>query len=157
MTQTAFAWPSSVFVFVNAFCMSMISTTTGSTIYGRKGVAVELETCLSALYWRTEGGTARGLWRAPAYSEEGDPRWRAWWDAMPREDLRLIAETVKRFLDSSGDRSVIGDRESLMGAVERVKAHSDLRPDRIDRREINRRLQQYACGDRGWLFCDRIG
>ena len=33
--------------------------------------------------------------------EEGDPRWRAWWDAMPREDLRLIAETVKRFLDSS--------------------------------------------------------
>ena len=89
--------------------------------------------------------------------EEGDPRWRAWWDAMPREDLRLIAETVKRFLDSSGDRSVIGDRESLMAAVERVKAHSDLRPDRIDRREINRRLQQYARGDREWLFCDRIG
>jgi hypothetical protein len=84
-------------------------------------------------------------------------RWRAWWDAMPREDLRLIAETVKRFLDSSGDRSVIGDRERLMGAVERVKAHSDLRPDRIDRREINRRLQQYARGDREWLFCDRIG
>jgi hypothetical protein len=43
-----------------------------------------------------------------------DPCWRAWWDAMPREDLRLIAETVKRFLDSSGDRSVIGDRESLI-------------------------------------------
>jgi hypothetical protein len=61
---------------------------------------------------------------ARAYSEEGDPRWRAWWDAMPREDLRLIAETLKRFLDSSGDRSVIGDRGSLMGAVERVKAHS---------------------------------
>jgi len=63
---------------------------------------------------------------------------------MPREDQRLIAETVKRFLDSSGDRFVIGDRESLMAAVERVKAHSNLRPDRIDRREINRRLQQYA-------------
>ena len=94
---------------------------------------------------------------ARAYREDGDPRWRAWWDAMPREDLRLIGETVKRFLDSSGDRSVIGDRESLMAAVERVKAHSDLRPDRIDRREINRRLQQYARGDREWLFCDRIG
>jgi hypothetical protein len=94
---------------------------------------------------------------ARAYREEGDPRWRAWWDAMPREDLRLIAETVKRFLDSSGDRSVIGDRESLMAAVKRVKTHSDLRPDRIDRREINRRLQQYARGDREWLFCDRIG
>ena len=49
---------------------------------------------------------------ARAYMEEEDPRWRAWWDAMPWEDLRLIAGTVKRFLDSSGDRSVIGDRES---------------------------------------------
>jgi len=58
---------------------------------------------------------------------------------------------------SSGDRSVIGDRESLTAAVERVKAHSDLRPDRINRREINRRLRQYARGDREWLFCDRIG
>jgi hypothetical protein len=44
-----------------------------------------------------------------------------------------------------------------MAAVERVKAHSDLRPDRIDRREINRRLQLYARGDRERLFCDRIG
>ena len=94
---------------------------------------------------------------ARAYMEEGDPRWLAWCDAMPGEDLRLIAGTVKRFLDSSGDRSVIGDRERLIAAVERVKAHSDLRPDRIDRREINRRLQQYARGDREWLFCDRIG
>jgi hypothetical protein len=89
--------------------------------------------------------------------EAGDPRWRAWWEATPREDLRLISETVKRFLDSSGDRSVIGDRESLMIAVERVRAHSDLRTDRIDRRAINPRLQQYARGDREWLFCDRIG
>ena len=55
--------------------------------------------------------------------EEGDPRCLAWCDAMPREDLRLIAETVKRFLDSSDDRSVIGDRESLSVALERVKAH----------------------------------
>src|SRR6266481_6111245 len=94
---------------------------------------------------------------ARAYREEGDPRWLAWCDAMPGEDLRLIAGTVKRFLDSSGDRSVIGDRESLMVAVERVKAHSNLRPDQINRREINRRLQQYARGDREWLFCDRIG
>ena len=31
-----------------------------------------------------------------AYREEGDPRWRTWWDAIPREDLRLIAETVKQ-------------------------------------------------------------
>ena len=94
---------------------------------------------------------------ARAYREEGDPRWRTWWDAMPGEDLRLIAETVKRFLDSTGDRSVIEDRESLIAAIERVKAHSDLRPDRIDRRAINQRLQQYARGERKWLFCDSIG
>jgi hypothetical protein len=85
---------------------------------------------------------------ARAYREEGDPRWRTWWDAMAGEDLRLIAETVKRFLDSKGDRSVIEDRESLIAAVERVKAHSDLRPDRIDRRAINQRLRQYARGER---------
>ena len=91
------------------------------------------------------------------YREEGAPRWRIWWDAIPREDLRLIAETVKRFLDSKGDRSVIEDRESLIAAVDRVKAHSDLRPDRIDRRAINQRLEQYARGERKWLFCDSIG
>jgi hypothetical protein len=73
---------------------------------------------------------------------------------IPREDLRLIAETVKRFLDSKGDRSVIEDRESLIAAVDRVKAHSDRRPDRIDRRAINQRLEQYARGERKWLFCD---
>ena len=94
---------------------------------------------------------------ARAYREEGDPRWRTWWDAMPGEDLRLIAKTVKRFLDSSGDRSGIEDRERLIAAVERVKAHSDLRPDRIDRRAVNQRLQQYARGERKWLFCDSIG
>jgi hypothetical protein len=94
---------------------------------------------------------------ARAYREEGDPRWWAWWDAFPREDLRLIAETVKRFLHSKGDRSVIEDRENLIAAVDRVKAHSDLRPDRIDRRAINQRLQQYARGERKWLFCESIG
>ena len=32
-------------------------------ITARKGVAVELQTCISGLYWRTEAGAARGLWR----------------------------------------------------------------------------------------------
>ena len=85
---------------------------------------------------------------ARAYMEAGDPRWRVWWEALLREELRRMAQAVQRILDSSGDRSVIRYRESLMAAVERVKAHSDLRPDRIDRREINRRLQLYARGDR---------
>jgi hypothetical protein len=94
---------------------------------------------------------------ARAYMEQGDPRWRAWWEALPREDLRRMAQAVQRFLDSGGDRSAIGDREGLSAAIERVNAHRALRPDRLDRRAINRRLQQYARGERAWLFCDTIG
>jgi len=94
---------------------------------------------------------------ARAYMEEGDPRWGTWWEALPREDLRRMAEAVQRFFDAGGERSVLGDRENLNVALERVKAHRELRPDRLDRRAINRRLQQYARGERDWLFCDTIG
>ena len=59
-----------------------------------------------------------------------------------------MAEAVQRFLDSGGDRSAIGDREGLSAALERVEAHRALRPDRLDRRAINRRLHQYARGER---------
>ena len=89
--------------------------------------------------------------------EEGDTRWREWWDALPRRELALIAQTMERVLDSNGDRSVIGDRGSLLEAIERVRAHRATHPDRIDRRVINERLRQYASGDRDWLFCDTIG
>ena len=89
--------------------------------------------------------------------EAGDPRWRACWDALPREELKRMAEAVQHFLNSGGDRSAIGDRETLRAALERVKAHQALRPDRLDRRAINRRLQQYARGERAWLFCDTVG
>src|SRR5271166_5090866 len=78
---------------------------------------------------------------ARIYMEEGDRRWRTWWETLPREDLRRMAEAVHRFLDAGGNRSVIGDRERLSVALERVKAHRELRPDRVDRRAINRRLQ----------------
>jgi hypothetical protein len=94
---------------------------------------------------------------ARIYMEEGDPRWRTLWETLLREDLRRMAEAVQRFLDAGGNRSVIGDRERLSVALERVKAHRELRPDRLDRRAINRRLQQYARGERDWLFCDTIG
>jgi hypothetical protein len=50
--------------------------------------------------------------------EQGNPRWRAWWEALPREDLRRMAEAVQGFLDSGGDRSAIGDREGLSAALE---------------------------------------
>lgn len=94
---------------------------------------------------------------ARIYMKEGDPRWREYWDATPRQELALLAETVKRVLDSGGDRSVIGDRKSLLVALARVKAHRARRPDRIDRRGINHRLRQYARGDRDWLSVTSSG
>ena len=94
---------------------------------------------------------------ARAYMEAGDPRWRACWDALPREELKRMAEAVQHFLNSGGDRSAIGDLETLRAALERVKAHQALWPDRLDPRAINRRLQQYARGERAWLFCDTVG
>jgi Plasmid pRiA4b ORF-3-like protein len=94
---------------------------------------------------------------ARVYMKEGDPRWRQWWDTMPRQELALIAETVKRVLDFDGDHSVIKDRQSLLAALERVKAHRAASPDRFDRRVINERLGQYTRGERAWLFCETIG
>jgi hypothetical protein len=91
------------------------------------------------------------------YMEEGDPRWGAWWDKLPRQEFALLAETVQRRLNSDGDRPLIPDREILLTALERVKAHRAACPDRIDRRVINQRLRQYARGERDWPFCDTIG
>ena len=153
-----FAWSNSGFVFVNAFLYEY-------DFYDNWKHDIRLEKVLPLNSKRVFPVCVGGQRRVPpedsggarAYREEGDPRWRAWCDAVQGGDLRLIAETVKRFLDSKGDRSVIGDRESLIAAVDRVKAHSDLRPDRIDRRAINQRLAQYARGERKWLFCDSIG
>jgi hypothetical protein len=88
--------------------------------------------------------------------EEGDPRWRKWWQTMPREELALMAEMVQRVLDSKSTQPIVADRERLVAALERVKGHH-ARRHRIDRREINQRLAQYARGERDWLFCETIG
>ena len=68
-----------------------------------------------------------------------------------------MAEAVQRFLGFGGEHSAIGDRGGLSAALERLKAHRELRPNRIGQRAINRRLQQYARGERAWLSCDTIG
>ena len=95
---------------------------------------------------------------ARAYMEQGDPRWREWSDAWPREDWALMAETMQRVLDADGAISaLVADRERLLDAVERVKAHRDACPDRMDRSAVNQRLRQYACGEWVELFCDIIG
>jgi len=76
---------------------------------------------------------------------------------MPRQELALLAETLQRVLDGSDEQPITDNRDNLRVALDRVKAHRARRPDRIDRREINRRLRQYARGDREWLFCETIG
>jgi hypothetical protein len=90
--------------------------------------------------------------------EQGDPRWREWSDAWPREDWALIGEIMQRVLDDDGDiAALVADRERLRAALERVKAHREACPDHINRSEVNQRLRQYACGERDELFCDIIG
>jgi hypothetical protein len=77
---------------------------------------------------------------------------------MPREEWALMADTMRHLLDSDGDVSpLVGNRERLLIALERVKAHRAARPDRMDRRAMNRRLGQYARGEREELFCEIIG
>ena len=44
-----------------------------------------------------------------------------------------------------------------MAAVTAWKEHRKRGPDKIDRSAMNRRLRQYARGDREWLFCETIG
>ena len=65
---------------------------------------------------------------------------------------------MQRVLDSEGAiAALVADRERLLAALERVKAHREACPDRLDRSEVNQRLRQYACGELDELFCDIIG
>ena len=95
---------------------------------------------------------------ARAYMERGDPRWQEWCDAWPREEWALMADMMRHFLDSDGDVSHLrSNRERLAIALEKIKTHRAARPDRIDLRAVNRRLLQYARGEREELFCEIIG
>jgi hypothetical protein len=60
---------------------------------------------------------------------------------LPIDELNIMAEAMRRFLDSDGNRHAIGDLDELREAVERVKAYQDFQPDKFDRRELNRRLR----------------
>jgi hypothetical protein len=63
---------------------------------------------------------------------------------LPLEELNLMAEAVRRFLDSDGDRQAIGDLDELREAIDRVEAYQDFQPDRFDRRTLNRQLRLLA-------------
>ena len=60
---------------------------------------------------------------------------------LPIDELNIMAEAIRRFLDSDGNRHTIGDLDELREAVDRVKAYRDFQPDKFDRRELNRRLR----------------
>jgi hypothetical protein len=61
-------------------------------------------------------------------------------------------EVIGRVLSSQVHeriRDVLGDVD-LEEAVDRLEAYERFRPDRFDRRRVNRRLKQYALDDEGW-------
>jgi hypothetical protein len=94
---------------------------------------------------------------ARVYMESIDPRWRQWWDKWPQEEFQSAVEVLRRFLDRPEERIQPGNGEKLLAAVTAWKEHRKHSPDKIDRSAMNKRLRQYAIGDRAWLFCEIIG
>jgi hypothetical protein len=70
--------------------------------------------------------------------------------------LRGISPMIWRRLLLRSDQSIADLHYTIQIAMDWSDSHLR-RPDRIDRRAINQRLQQYARGERKWLFCDSIG
>ncbi len=71
----------------------------------------------------------------------------------PLDALEVIADAARIILNSREEeiiREKIGDLNALQGAVEELKAYPRSRPERFDRRRVNRRLKQYAHGGDGW-------
>ncbi len=94
---------------------------------------------------------------ARAYMEHIDPRWRQWWDKWPQKEFQSALEVLKRFLDRPEEHIQPGDGEKLLAAATAWREHRKRSPDKIDRSAMNKRLRQYAVGDRAWLFCEIIG
>jgi hypothetical protein len=69
---------------------------------------------------------------------------------LPLEELGLMAEAVRRFLDSEGDRQAIGDLDELREAINRVDAYQAFQPDRFDRRALNHQLRLLAQDREVW-------
>ena len=63
---------------------------------------------------------------------------------LPIDELHIMAEAIRRFLDSDGDRHAIANLDELREAVDRVKAYQDFQPGKFDRRELNRQLRSLA-------------
>ncbi|HEX5484155.1 MAG TPA: plasmid pRiA4b ORF-3 family protein [Terriglobia bacterium] len=86
-----------------------------------------------------------------AYMERVDQHWRR----LPFEDLSVMAKAVSQLLDAQDDetiRDAIGDWDELREAADCVETYQRFQPDRFDRRNVNRRLKQYATGDEEWRW-----
>ena len=73
----------------------------------------------------------------------------------PHEEFLLIADALTRLLDAIDDehiRACLGDMDELQEAVTRMEAYHRFQPDQFARREVNRRLKQYAAGDKEWMW-----
>jgi hypothetical protein len=72
---------------------------------------------------------------------------------LPWDDLQRIDDVLERIVQAKGHEKlgdVLGEVEALWEAVERVRAYTEFRPDRFERRTVNRRLKQYAEGNDAW-------
>lgn len=94
---------------------------------------------------------------ARVYMERIDQRWWQWRNKWPQKEFQSAVEVLRRFLDHPEEHIQPGDGEKLLAAVTAWKEHRKLSPDKIDRDAMNKRLRQYAMGDREWLFCEIIG
>ena len=69
---------------------------------------------------------------------------------LPIDELNIMAEAMRRFLDSDGDCQAIGDLDELREALDCVQAYHDFQPEKFDRRGLNRRLRALAQDREVW-------
>jgi hypothetical protein len=74
------------------------------------------------------------------------------------ESRRQAPWRAQRLLDEIAECVRRNDAETLRDYIEQIPAHHRwLTLDQFDRRRVNRRLLQYATGDREWLFAQQLG
>ena len=136
-----FRFPVSVCIAASVFGTNTTSGPTGSWTFGWSGFCPLIRSALfhhaSAEAERRRPKFAPGPW----ITSSG---WIGTRSHLALEELNLIAEAVRRFLDSSGDRQATGDLDELREAIDRVEAYQDFQPDRFDRRTLNRQLRLLA-------------
>ena len=129
----------SVCIAASASAMNTTSRPIGSWTFGWNGLCLLIPTALfhpvSAEAELRRPNTALEPWIILIKQLDWHTR------HLPIDELNIMAEAMRRFLDSDDNRHAIGDLDELREAVDRVKAYQDFQPDKFDRRELNRRLE----------------